>query len=364
MKGHGPWQKPGAGRESGRTHPPSLSLSTPQSSTGACFGQTQPESRNPRAQAKRSYSTHRVGHRRAEMCVGDTRGNPEGREADRDPAEQSSSLQPFWHHRQASRKKIFSQTRGWGWFHDDSLYFNYYYISSTSDHQALDPGVGDPWVRGYSSHMALPHQDPEPQAWCTTARFTLLTSSQLSSTFSCPQWHSFGVSRGTACKGEAIGCPPCPRPPGKGDGEGGYLLTLSNPQPTEPCSQVGLALHSARSPVIKVITDLFLLLAHCPPTTQHFPPPPLTASSLPGLNPQTQCPHGRDCSQRPASRWTEAATRSESPLPGTPLSPQGKNQDSSRGSGRLPQTTGCKRCPEGTRAAFSRQLKGGQAKLC
>ena len=80
------------------TEAPSLSLSTPQSSTGACFGQTQPESRNPRAQAKRSYSTHRAGHRRAEMCVGDTRGNPEGREADRDPAEQSSSLQPFWHH--------------------------------------------------------------------------------------------------------------------------------------------------------------------------------------------------------------------------------------------------------------------------
>ena len=26
-----------------------------------------------------------------------------------------------------------------------ALYFYYYYISSTSDHQALDPGAGDPW---------------------------------------------------------------------------------------------------------------------------------------------------------------------------------------------------------------------------
>ena len=87
----------------------------------------------------------------------------------------------------------------------------------------------------------------------------------------------------TACKAEAPGCPPCPRPPGKGDGEGGYLLTLSNPQPTEPYSQAGLALHSARSPVIKVITNLFLLLAHCP-QQRSIPTPTLTASSLPGLN--------------------------------------------------------------------------------
>jgi hypothetical protein len=43
----------------------------------------------------------------------------------------------------------FSHGLGWwgGWFQDDSceLRFCYYYISTTSGHQALDPGVGDPW---------------------------------------------------------------------------------------------------------------------------------------------------------------------------------------------------------------------------
>ena len=55
-------------------------------------------------------------------------------------------------------RKLFHKRGGWGWFCDDSstlyllcTYFNYYYISSTSDHQALDPGVGDPCVRGHSS---------------------------------------------------------------------------------------------------------------------------------------------------------------------------------------------------------------------
>ena len=89
---HSPCQKRGAGRESGRTHPPTLSLSTPQSSTRACFGQTRPESRNQRAQAKRSYSTLRAGHRRAVVCVGGTSGNPRGRER---PAGQSSKSSTF-----------------------------------------------------------------------------------------------------------------------------------------------------------------------------------------------------------------------------------------------------------------------------
>ena len=166
MEGHGPWQKPRAGRESGRTHPPSPSLSTPQSSIGACFGQTQPESRNPRVQAKQTYSTHRAGAQKGRGVFGRHSGNPRGREADSDLAGQSSSLQPFWPQRRVSWKTIFSQTRGRGGFLMLQahyiycvLYFNYYYISSTSDHQALDPGVGDPWVRGYSSHMALRHQD-------------------------------------------------------------------------------------------------------------------------------------------------------------------------------------------------------------
>ena len=108
--------------------PPSLSLSTPQSSTRACFGHAQPERRNQRAQAKQSYSTLRAGHRRAEMCVGDTSGNPRGRE---DPAGQSSSRQPFWHQRRVSWKKTFSQTRGVGvvswWF--KHIIFTVHFIS-------------------------------------------------------------------------------------------------------------------------------------------------------------------------------------------------------------------------------------------
>ena len=37
------------------------------------------------------------------------------------------------------------------------MYFYYYYISSTSDHQALDPGDGDPHFRlcGYSGLNSL-----------------------------------------------------------------------------------------------------------------------------------------------------------------------------------------------------------------
>ena len=33
---------------------------------------------------------------------------------------------------------------GGGWFQNDALYFYYYRISSTSDHQALDPGGWGP----------------------------------------------------------------------------------------------------------------------------------------------------------------------------------------------------------------------------
>ena len=60
-----------------------------------------------------------------------------------------SSPQPFWHQGLVSWKKLFPQTRSGG--RDDlgmvqgpyiycKLYFYYYYISSTSDHQALGPG--------------------------------------------------------------------------------------------------------------------------------------------------------------------------------------------------------------------------------
>ena len=44
----------------------------------------------------------------------------------------------------------FSMTKGWGgWFQDDLriyciLYCYYYYISSISDHQALDPSIWGP----------------------------------------------------------------------------------------------------------------------------------------------------------------------------------------------------------------------------
>lgn len=207
--------------------------------------------------------------------------------------------------------------------------------------------------------MALRHQDhrlgvQRQDSPCSPAH------SRSSSTFSCPPWHSFGVSRGNCLQGKPQDAPPVPGPQERETVKERYLQHCQILSPQSPCSQAGLALYSARSPVIKVITDLFLLWHTAPPTTQHFPRPHSGASSLPGLNPQTQCPHGRDCPQRLPGRWTEAATRSESPLPGTPLSPQGKNQYSSRGSGRLPQTTGCKRCPEGTRAAFSRQLKEGR----
>ena len=56
----------------------------------------------------------------------------------------SSSPQPFWHQKLVSWNFSMDQRWGevWGLFKHMipiALYFYYYYISSTSDHQALDP---------------------------------------------------------------------------------------------------------------------------------------------------------------------------------------------------------------------------------
>ena len=80
--------------------------------------------------------------------------------------------QPFWHQGPILKLSDFffkqncfmednfsTDGEGRGWFPDDlrawhllcTSYFYYYYISSTSDHQALDPGLlGDPWCRWHS----------------------------------------------------------------------------------------------------------------------------------------------------------------------------------------------------------------------
>ena len=62
----------------------------------------------------------------------------------------------FWHQGLVSWKTIFPWTRGWrdgfrviqAHYIYCALYFYYYYISSTSDHQGLDPEVGDSCSRG------------------------------------------------------------------------------------------------------------------------------------------------------------------------------------------------------------------------
>ena len=67
-----------------------------------------------------------------------------------------SGPQPFWHQGLVLWKTVFPQT-GVGteekWFPDDSstlhlfcTFFFFFNISSTSDHQALDPGGWDPDV--------------------------------------------------------------------------------------------------------------------------------------------------------------------------------------------------------------------------
>ena len=63
----------------------------------------------------------------------------------------ASGPRSFWHQGPASWKTILSWTCGQGGFWIIQayniycvLYFYYYYISSTSDHQALDPGGWDP----------------------------------------------------------------------------------------------------------------------------------------------------------------------------------------------------------------------------
>ena len=57
----------------------------------------------------------------------------------------------FWHQRLVPWKIIFLWTKGMGWFRDGSrslhllcIFFYHYYTSSTSDHQALDPGCQGP----------------------------------------------------------------------------------------------------------------------------------------------------------------------------------------------------------------------------
>ena len=66
----------------------------------------------------------------------------------------SSGLKSFWHQGPISWKTIFPRTEDRGWFWGASMhiycafYFQCYYISSTSDHQALDPrGWGPPFYR-------------------------------------------------------------------------------------------------------------------------------------------------------------------------------------------------------------------------
>lgn len=56
----------------------------------------------------------------------------------------------FWHQQLVSWKTIFPRDGSRGWFEDDSnaLHFYYYYISSTSDHQSLDPGGWGPLDQG------------------------------------------------------------------------------------------------------------------------------------------------------------------------------------------------------------------------
>ena len=41
-----------------------------------------------------------------------------------------------------------------------TLYFYYYYISSTSDHQALDPGGWGPWSLSRASQVVLEIEEP------------------------------------------------------------------------------------------------------------------------------------------------------------------------------------------------------------
>lgn len=66
-------------------------------------------------------------------------------------------LQPFRHQRPASWKIVFPWTggRGYGFRVSQAHYIYcvltyYYYISSTSDHQVLDPGVWEPCLHYFS----------------------------------------------------------------------------------------------------------------------------------------------------------------------------------------------------------------------
>ena len=68
-----------------------------------------------------------------------------------------SGPQPFWHQGPVSWKTIFPRTRGKGeglrmiqvHYIYCALYLYYYYVSSTSDHQALDPGGWGPLLLVY-----------------------------------------------------------------------------------------------------------------------------------------------------------------------------------------------------------------------
>ena len=66
---------------------------------------------------------------------------------------QKSGPQPFWHQGLISWKAVFPQTRDGDGFRMIQvhyiyhvLYFYYYYISSVSDHQPLDPRGGIPGI--------------------------------------------------------------------------------------------------------------------------------------------------------------------------------------------------------------------------
>lgn len=213
--------------EAGRNPPASLASQPPI--FHRCLPSAKPNQKaeSKGAQAKASYSGHRAGHGRADMYVGDTRGN------------QRPSGSEDTYHTQHLHTKPQNHRLG----------------------TRLQDSPSSP------AHSCLPHP-PVP------------------------------TSTALVCAGGKRRCPPCPRPPGKGDGERGFILTRSDRQPAELYSQAGLAPPSARSPVIKVITFLSLLLAHCPSTTQHISPTPdcqLFAWSLPtnaaspwqGLSPET-----------------------------------------------------------------------------
>ena len=210
--------------------------------------------------------------------------------------------------------------------------------------------------------MALTHGDPEPQAWCTAARFTPLTSSQPSSTFSRPHWHTFGVSRGNCLQSGSPRVPSLSQAPRKGRRwrrVPSNTVKSSAHRALQP-GWAGPAL--CQKPSNQGNYKPFPPPGTLPPATQHTRPHPdcqLSAWS----QPQTRCPQAGTV---PRGLLADGLSSHQIRVPTArgPPEPTGEESGLSRGSSRFPQTTGCRRRPEGKRAAFSRQLEGGRTRRC